>query len=124
MIEITSHFVLIRPKLIQEALLLQKITYIPIGAEEFACKSKVSLDQTPQRDDRGDVWMQRFRAVTADCSVRQHDGANRYVGVIMSDGSIRIIGSPGEAPIITVTPGDQGMSVVETTFETTEPLDL
>ena len=120
MIEITSHFVLIRPELIQEALLLQKITYIPLGAEEFACQSKVSLDQTPQRD----VWMQRFRAVTADCSVRQHDGANRYVGVIMSDGSIRIIGSPGEAPIITVTPGDQGMSVVETTFETTEPLDL
>ena len=124
MIEITSHFILILPELIQSDLQLRRITYIPVGAEEFACKGKISLEQLPQSDDRGGVWTQRFRAVTDDCSIRRHDGAKRYVGVIMSDGSVRIIGAAGEAPIITVTPYDQGASVVETTFETPEPIDL
>lgn len=124
MIEITSHFILVRPELIQSDLQLHRVTYIPVGAEEFACKSKITLEQTPQSDDRGGVWRQRFRAVTDDCTVRRHDGAERYVGVIMSDGSVRIIGSAGEAPIVTVTPSDQGASVVETTFDTAEPLDL
>lgn len=124
MIEITSHFILVRPELLSSILQLRTVSYIPVGAEEFACKGKITLEQTPQSDDRGGVWAQRFRAVTDDCSVRRHDGASRYVGVIMSDGSVRFIGAAGEAPIITVTPSDQGASVVETTFETPEPLDL
>lgn len=124
MTEISSHFILIAPERIRQDLRLRRVTYIPVDADEFACTQKISVQQSCLRDDRGDVWTVSFRAVTADCSVRRHDGTRRYVGIIMSDGSVRIIGSPGEAPILSVTPSDQGMSVVETSFDSPDPLDL
>jgi hypothetical protein len=122
--EISSHFALIAPEAITENLRLQKVTFIPAtGSREFACTAPVSVDQTPSTGNSGLVWTISFSAVTPDCAIRQYSGRRFYIGVIMSDGSARIIGSAAEAPLITVTPHAQN-NRVSATFKSAVPIDL
>ena len=80
MTDISSHFVLMEPELIREDLKNGPVTYIPVGAEDFACSGKVSFNQSSSDDDRGTVWKLSFRAVTQDCTIRRYDGRRIYVG--------------------------------------------
>ncbi len=123
MIEISSHFCLIAPELIRENMKLQRVTYIPSGADEFACTAPISLTQTPRSGADGQVWDISFRAVTADCSVRAYNSRRLYIAVVMSDGSARIIGTASEVPMVTVTPSGR-FSEVSATFKAAVPMDL
>lgn len=122
MLATSSHFALIDPELIRETMRLQKVTYIPTGAQEFACQGPVSVDQTAETSS-GLTWNINFRAVTKDYSVRDYNGRRFYIGVLMSDGSARIIGTTSEAPIVIVTPY-AGASLVTSSFKTATPIDL
>jgi len=124
MTEISSHFCLIAPELISEALKLQRVTYIPSGAEEFACTAPVSINQTPTSGAAGQVWDISFTAVTDDRAIRKYNGRRFYIAILMSDGSARIIGTSSEVPMVTVEPAGQSSNRVTTSFRSAVPIDL
>lgn len=121
--EISSHFALITPESIQDTLRLQRVTFIPVGAIEFACTNPVSVSQTPTASSAGTTWDINFRAVTTDNEVRDYNGRRLLIGIIMADGSARIIGNASEAPMITVTPYASA-NQVSASFKSAVPLDL
>lgn len=123
MIEISSHFALIDPDTIRETMKLQRVTYIPTGAQEFACTGPVSINQDPVSGASGLVWDISFKATTKDCSVREYNGRRLLIAVVMSDGSARIIGTVSEAPLIIVKPNGH-TSTVSSSFKSATPIDL
>lgn len=123
MIEISSHFALIDPDTIRETMKLQRVTYIPTGAQEFAGTSPVSITQEPSTGASGLVWNISFKATTKDCSVREYNGRRMHIAVLMSDGSARIIGTASEAPLVIVRPNGDS-STVSSSFKSSTPLDL
>ena len=123
MLDFSSHFLIVEPDLLAGITSLSSVTYIPAGGVDFACKGKVSITQTLQSDDRGPVWRISFRAVTLDNAVRAYDGREVYVGAVMTDGSIRILGDRAEAPRLEVTPYS-GANLVTCSLEMPEPVDL
>lgn len=118
--DISTHFCLIEPDMIDEKILLGPEIYKPHAAPEFQCNSKVLFDQQPEKSSAGTSWSQTFRGVTADSSVMSWNKRRAYIGIFRTDGSLLIIGSPTEVPLITVTP-NVGVFVVEATFETFSP---
>lgn len=118
--DISTHFCLIEPNLIKEDLRLGSQIYKPHSSPQFQCNSKVIFDQHPEKSDAGTSWSQTFRGVTPDSSIMEWNGRRAYIGVFRTDGSLIIIGSPTEVPLITVTP-NVGVFVVESTFETVNP---
>lgn len=118
--DISTHFCLIEPNLIKEDLRLGSQIYKPHSSPQFQCNSKVIFDQHPEKSDAGTSWSQTFRGVTPDSSIMEWNGHRAYIGVFRTDGSLIIIGSPTEVPLITVTP-NVGVFVVESTFETVNP---
>ena len=118
--DISSHFCLIEPDMIREDLLLGATIYKPHSSPEFQCNSKVIFDQQPEQSNAGTSWRQTFRGVTADNSVMSWNNRRAYIGIFRTDGSLLIIGSPTEAPLITVTP-NVGVFVAEASFETVSP---
>ena len=120
MTDISTHFCLIEPALIRDEMLLGSEIYKPHASPEFQCNSKVIFDQQPEQSDAGTSWSQTFRGVTADSSVMDWNNRRAYIGIFRTDGSLLIIGSPTEAPLITVTP-NVGVFVTEASFETVSP---
>ena len=120
MTDISTHFCLIEPALIRDEMLLGSDIYKPHASPEFQCNSKVIFDQQPEQSDAGTSWSQTFRGVTADSSVMDWNNRRAYIGIFRTDGSLLIIGSPTEAPFITVSP-NVGVFVAEATFETVSP---
>ena len=120
MTDISTHFCLIEPALIRDEMLLGSEICKPHSSPEFQCNSKVIFDQQPEQSDAGTSWSQTFRGVTSDSSVMDWNNRRAYIGIFRTDGSLLIIGSPTEAPLITVTP-NIGVFVAEATFETVSP---
>lgn len=118
--DISTHFCLIEPDLIKDDLLLGLEINKPHAVPEFQCNSKVIFDQQPQQSDAGSSWSQTFRGVTADSSVMEWNNRRAYIGIFRTDGSILVIGSPTEAPLITVT-SNVGVFVAQATFESIRP---
>lgn len=118
--DISTHFCLIEPDMIREDLLLGLEINKPHAVPEFQCNSKVIFDQQPQQSDAGSSWSQTFRGVTADSSVMEWNNRRAYIGIFRTDGSILVIGSPTEAPLITVT-SNVGVFVAQATFESIRP---
>lgn len=118
--DISNQFCLIEPKLIKEDLLLGSQIDKPDSSPRFQCNSKVIFDQQPEKSDAGTSWSQTFRGVTPDSSIMEWNGRGAYIGVFRTDGSLIIIGSATEVPLITVTP-HVGVFIVESSFETVSP---
>lgn len=118
--DISNHFCFIEPELIRDHLLLGHEIYKPHISPEFRCNSKVIFDQQPEQSDAGTSWTQTFRGVTVDSSVMDWNNRRAYIGIYRTDGSLLIIGSSTETPLITVTP-NVGVFVAETSFETVSP---
>ena len=118
--DISTHFCLIEPDMIREQLLLGSEIHKPHTSPEFQCNSKVIFDQQPEQSDAGISWSQTFRGVTSHSSVMSWNNRRAYIGIFRTDGSLLVIGSPTEVPLITVTP-NVGTFVVETSFETVNP---
>ena len=121
--DISTHFCLIEPDLISEQLLLGSKISKPHTSPEFQCNSKVIFDQQPEQSDSGTSWSQTFRGVSSDKRLMEWNGRRAYVGIYRTDGSLIIIGSPTEVPLITITP-NVGVFVAETSFETITPATI
>jgi len=120
---LSSHFSVIRPDLIREHLRMQQVNFLPVGAQEFACTGKISFDQQPESSESGVCWIQTFEAITTDKDIMRHNGTRSYVAIHMSDGSLRVIGTASEVPLICVTP-KEGSYLVSVDFRTVKPMVL
>lgn len=121
--EISNHFVLIRDGQINASLLMGENIAVPSGSKEFLCTSRVIFDQAPVTGEPGSSWTKTFRAVTTDASVLDFDGSRAFIGVFLSDGTVKIIGDVYGTPLIRVTP-HAGAYVVDSTFQTPLRTDL
>ena len=119
--DVSNQFCLISPELIKDDLLMSAQISKPDDSPRFLCSSKIIFDQQPGQSDAGTSWSQTFRGVTADSSVMSWNNRRAYIGIFRTDGSLLVIGSPTEAPLITVTP-NVGVFVAEATFETVSPV--
>ena len=118
--DISTQFCLIKPELIREDLLVGREIYKPHISPRFLCNSKIVFDQTPEQKDAGTSWTQTFRGVCSDKSLMDWNWFRAYIGIYRTDGSLIIIGSATEVPLITVTP-HVGVFVVESTFDSIAP---
>lgn len=121
--ELTTHFYLIEPEDLADALRMGENTFIPQTARHISCIGKVVYSQSPSQSDAGTKYSHTFRGVTEDSSVMRFNGNRAYIGIILSDGRVSILGSADEAPLITVTP-NPGVFVLETSFDTVQPIEL
>ena len=120
---ISTHFCLIEPSLISHKLLEGKTILKVDGAEEYASAGNIIFSQKAEKGSNGRYWSQTFRAVTKDGKVMRHNGCKIYVGIFLTDGSLMIIGTAAEIPILTVTPYENAY-VAEVAFETSFPNKL
>lgn len=118
--DISTQFCLIEPALIRQALLMGSEITRPKNSPRFLCNSKIILDQQSEQSDSGTSWKQTFRGVSSARSLMNWNNRRAYIGIYRTDGSIIVIGSPNEAPLIIVTP-NVGTFVAEATFETVSP---
>lgn len=121
--DFSSHFLLIAPSLLSGVTSLSGVTYIPTGSVNIACIGKVSLTQTLQNDERGPVWQISFRAATLDDTVKAYHASETYVGILMTDGTVRILGELTEIPRLEVT-RYPGAYVVTCSYESAEQVAL
>lgn len=122
--ELSTHFCIIRPELIRANLSMKENIGKPAKSPEFYCTQKILLEQEPSTDEAGTKWTITFRAVTKDSSARNADGSKQYIGVYQTDGSLHIIGSATDAPLISVSPAEGGVYVVSASFEDVSPVEL
>ena len=118
--DISTQFCLIQPELIKDDLLMLAEIHRPADSPRCLCNSKIIFDQVLQESDSGLSWSQTFRGVSSDKDLMNWNGRRAYIGIYRTDGSLIIIGSATEVPLITVTP-HVGVFVVESTFETVVP---
>ena len=118
--DISTQFCLIQPELIKDDLLMLAEIHRPADSPRFLCNSKIIFDQVLQESDSGLSWNQTFRGVSSDKDLMNWNGRRAYIGIYRTDGSLIIMGSATEVPLITVTP-HVGVFVVESTFETVVP---
>ena len=118
--DISTHFCLIEPDLISEQLLFGSEIAKPSTSPVFRCNSKITFDQQSEQSDAGTSWTQTFRGVTSDSSLLDWNNRKAYIGIFRTDGSLLIIGSATEAPMITVTP-NVGAFVADATFQAIRP---
>ena len=78
--------------------------WMPHGVTDIACVKKIDFAQEPDTESGTRLWSMTFNAVTKDKSVLCLDGARAYIGMFITDGTIRIIGGKGSAPLISVVP--------------------
>lgn len=118
--DISTQFCLIKPELIREDLLVGREIYKPHISPRFLCNSKIVFDQTSEQKDAGTSWTQTFRGVCSDKSLMDWNWFRAYIGIYRTDGSLIIMGSATEVPLITVTP-HVGVFVVESSFDSVVP---
>lgn len=122
-IDFSNRFHIFSPELFQNSLTFGSSPYVPEGADEAAALRPVVFSQDPQEDDNGTFWKMNFSASVADRSLMKYNKTRAYIVFHMSDGSIRMMGTPQEAPLITVTPHAGALSI-SAVFESTSPIAL
>lgn len=122
--EFSNRFCIIAPGALTESALLNDEPFIPSAAEIFKCSSKLTFSQTPSDSDAGIVWNMTFRGVAVHTDAQKWHGKKAFIGMIMTDGSVRYIGSSEEQPLIMVTPYGNEVNVVEASFKALAPLQL
>ena len=122
--EISTRFCLIEPDLIRGAIRMKENLFRPEESPVFPSKGKPTFAQTSSQDDNGVTWSQRFQAVTNRRDILEYNRARMYVGLILTDGSLRVIGTADDVPVIIVTPHEQGWYVVNVNFKSQNELIL
>ena len=118
--DISTQFCLIEPELIKEELMMSAEISRPAASPRFLCNSKIIFDQALEESDSGLSWNQTFRGVSSDKDLINWNGRRAYIGIYRTDGSLIIMGSATEVPLITVTP-HVGVFVVESSFDSVVP---
>lgn len=119
--DFSSHFCIILPELLADLLSPEECVYPPHGSIDIPCIRKVSLEQSPVNDENGYRWSISFSAITKEAAAVEFDGRKAYIGVFISDGTVRIIGRKDRQPVISVTPY-AGVYAVSAEFEALKPI--
>ena len=119
--DFSSHFCIILPELLAAIISPELCLYPPHGSIDIPCIRKVSLEQTPVNDENGYRWSVSFSGITRESVAADFDGMTAYLGVFISDGTVRIIGRKDRQPVISVTPY-AGVYAVTAEFETLKPI--
>lgn len=119
--DFSSHFCIILPELLADMISPELCHYPPHGSIDIPCIRKVGLEQSPVNDENGYRWSISFSAITKDAFTAGFDGMTAYIGVFISDGTVRIIGRKDRQPVISVTPY-AGVYAVTAEFETLKPI--
>lgn len=122
-IDISNRFHIIDPSLIREYLEMGAAPFIPEEADEAVALKPVVFSQSPQTGDNGTFWRQNFSAAVSNSTLLKYNNTKAYIIFHMNDGSIRMIGSSHEAPLIQVTP-HPGAVQITVDFDTPDPLLL
>lgn len=102
--DLSNHFCIIPPECLAGFMTPEDCRYMPHGSMEIICTRKIVLDQSPVSDSDGNRWSISMSAATSDATVQKFDGCRVYVGVFLTDGTIRVLAAPGYIPKITVAP--------------------
>lgn len=116
MIDISNHFCIIPPELLAGYLTPDECRYMPHGTIDIACSRKIVIDQSLTEDSDGRRWSISMSAASMDRCLEKMDGIRAYIGVFLTDGSIRILGTPDFIPRLAVTPY-AGAYAVSVAFE-------
>ena len=122
-LDFSNRFHIFSPELLDDSLAFGSSPYVPDGADEACALRPVIFSQEPQTDDHGTFWRMDFSASVADSSLMKYNKTRAYVVFHMSDGTIRMLGTAHEAPLITITPHAGALSI-SATFDSAEPLGL
>lgn len=120
MTEISSHFCIFEPAVIQPLLLAGLPIPNTAGRTDYASLGKIVFSQDPSSGEQGLKWAQEFRAVVQTPSVLQYNGRRKYIGVYRGDGSLLIMGSATSAPLIIATPYENAVEI-HASFDAVEP---
>lgn len=104
MIDISNHLCIIPANLMKGYLTPECCRYIPHGAIDIICSRKIILDQTPVTDIDGKRWSISMSSATKDETIKSYDGQEVYVGIVLTDGTVRILATSGYIPRLSVTP--------------------
>lgn len=121
--DISNHFCIIPPELLTGYMTPAECRYMPHGAIDITCSRKIVIDQSPTDDSDGRRWAISMSAASMDQCLKKMDGVKAYIGVFLTDGSIRILGTPDFIPRLSVTPY-AGAYAVSVSFDALGALDL
>lgn len=96
---------------------------MPHGAIDISCSRKIVIDQTLNEDSDGRRWSISMSAASKDDCLCDKDGVRAYIGVFLTDGTIRILGTPDFIPRLSVT-SYAGAYSVSVALEMLKSLDL
>lgn len=120
---ISSHFAIIEPSKVRDYIRMQPLNFLPVGTPEYNATGKISFQQTPEDGESGLSYNQELSLVTQNPSIFRFAGCRKYLAFFMSDGSLRMIGTPDTAPLLKITP-HEGAFRLEVSFRSPEPLPL
>lgn len=121
--DISNHFCIIPPELLGDFMTPDSCRWMPHGAIDISCTRKIVLDQSPLSDSDGSRWSISISAASMDPVLERYDGVRAYIGLFLTDGSVRILGTPGHIPLISVTPYP-GTFAVSVSFESLKSIVL
>ena len=121
--DVSNHFCIIPPELITGYLTPDECRYMPHGAIDITCSRKIVIDQSLTEDSDGRRWSISMSAASMDRCLEKMDGIRAYIGVFMTDGSIRILGTRDFIPRMTVTPY-AGAFAISVSFEALKSISL
>ena len=121
--EISNHFCIIPQGAIEEQLLRGEPVVKSPAMDEYIATGKVSINQESRLGDNGLSWTVSFRAAIMRSVAIKYNGRRQYVGIVLTDGTLAVIGTVDKAPVLVVTPGEREC-IVEASIEMPEPLDL
>lgn len=102
--DISNHFCIIPPELMTGYLTPDECRYMPHGAIDITCSRKIVIDQSLTEDSDGRRWSISMSAASMDRYLEKMDGVRAYIGVFLTDGSIRILGTTDFIPRLSITP--------------------
>lgn len=120
---ISSHFAIIEPSKVRDYIRMQPLNFLPVGTQEYMATGKISFNQTPEDGESGLSYNQELSLITQNRDVARYAGCRKYLAFFMSDGSLRMIGTPSTAPLLKITP-HEGAYRLEVSFRSPEPLPL
>lgn len=122
-IDFSTRFYIFSPELIQDSLAFRSSPYVPEGADEVRAHRVIILSQEPQTDDHGTFWKTHFSASVSDPQLMKYNKTRAYIVFHMNDGTIRLLGTAHEAPLVIVTPHAGALSL-SATFDAADPICL
>lgn len=109
---------------INNSIIPDMLREMPQGSQRIICKSKIKMEQTSYLDSDGLRWDISATAVTTDSSVQNIDSANNYLAVILTDGSIRVLGLRDYVPTVIVTSYEQETYMLSVSYQALKPIEL